>query len=270
MSLKKANLGISMESGSQATRAVADIILMRDTFSAIPAAFLEGQRVRRGLQGVLELFLSRVIVVVLALLLCSVVRVGFPFAPANVTLLTLLTVGIPTFGIALWSHPRAPSRSLVREVATFVIPATFTLAFAGFAVYLIFYLLEDVKLADLRSGTAFGLMSGNPVGREALTTLLVLAGIALVPLACPPTKWWAVVEPTDHDWRPTMLAIAMIPLFAVIINVEWLRRFFDVTLLNAGAYAVIAAVAVVWLILLRYVYATHIYERFFGLEIEPV
>jgi cation-transporting ATPase E len=209
-------------------------------------------------------------VVVLALLLCSVVRVGFPFAPANVTLLTLLTVGIPTFGIALWSHPRAPSRSLVRELATFVIPATVTLAFAGFAVYLIFYLLEDVKLADLRSGTAFGLMSGNPVGREALTTLLVLAGIALVPLACPPTKWWAVVEPTDHDWRPTILAIAMIPLFAVIINVEWLRRFFDVTLLNAGAYAVIAGVAVAWLILLRYVYATHIYERFFGLEIEPV
>jgi hypothetical protein len=69
--------------------------------------------------------------------------------------------------------------------------------------------------------------------------------------------------------RPTILAIAMIPPFAVIITVEWLRRFFDVTLLDAGAYAIIAAVAVTWLVLLRYVYATYVFERFFGLEIEP-
>ncbi len=267
MSLKKANLGISMESGSQATRAVADIILMQDTFSAIPAAFREGQRVRRGLQGVLELFLARVFVVVLALMLCSIVRVGFPFAPANVALLTLLTVGIPTFGIALWAHPRAPARSLVHEVVAFVVPATITLALAGFVIYTIFYLLADVSLADLRSGEAFGLMSGNPISRDALTTLLVLAGIGLVPLACPPTDWWAVVEPTDHDWRPTILAALMIPLFAVILRVDGLRNFFDANNLGVGSYLVIGIVAVGWLVLLRYAYATHVFERFFGLQI---
>jgi cation-transporting ATPase E len=267
MSLKKANLGISMESGSQATRAVADIILMQDTFSAIPAAFREGQRVRRGLQGVLELFLVRVFVVVVALMLCSIVRVGFPFAPANVALLTTLTVGIPTFGIALWAHPRAPVRSMIGEVATFVVPATATLALAGFIVYTIFYLLADVSLDDLRSGDAFGLMSGNPISRDALTTLLVLAGIGLVPLACPPTTWWAVVEPTEHDWRPTILAALMIPLFIAILRVDALRKFFDVTNLGFGSYLVISLVAVGWLVGLRYVYAAHVYERFFGLKI---
>jgi cation-transporting ATPase E len=267
MSLKKANLGIAMESGAQATRAVADIVLLRDTFAALPAAFGEGQRVRRGLQGVLGLFLTRVFVVVIALVLCSVVRVGFPFSPANITLLTLLTVGIPTFGIALWAHPGPPARSLVKSLVAFVLPAAVTLAVAGFAVYTIFYLTNDVSLADLRSAPPGALISGEPVARDALTCLLVLAGIGLVPLACPPSRWWAVIERTDHDWRPTWLALAMLPLYVVIVTVEPIREFFDTQQLPLDAYLVISAVVVAWLVLLRYVYATHVFERYFGMEL---
>ena len=110
-------------------------------------------------------------------------------------------------------------------------------------------------------------MSGNPISRDALTKLLVLSGIGLVPLACPPTTWWAVVEPTEHDWRPTILAALMIPLFIVILRVDTMRNFFDVTNLGFGSYLVISLVAVGWLVGLRYVYATHVYERFFGLKI---
>ena len=54
LSIKKANLGIAMQSGAQATRAAADIILLKDSFAAVPAAFREGQRIRRGLQSVLN------------------------------------------------------------------------------------------------------------------------------------------------------------------------------------------------------------------------
>ena len=46
LSLKQANLSIAMESGSQITRSVADIILLEDSFAALPHAFIEGQRIR--------------------------------------------------------------------------------------------------------------------------------------------------------------------------------------------------------------------------------
>ncbi|MBE9014152.1 HAD-IC family P-type ATPase, partial [Pseudanabaenaceae cyanobacterium LEGE 13415] len=47
-SLKQANVGVAMESGSQATRGAADIVLLQDTFSALPKIFLEGQRIQNG------------------------------------------------------------------------------------------------------------------------------------------------------------------------------------------------------------------------------
>lgn len=267
MSLKKANLGIAMESGSQATRAVADIVLLRDTFSALPASFVEGQRVRRGLQAVFSLFLVRVFVVVIALLLIAVVGIGFPFAPANMTLLTVLTVGFPTFFMALWAHPGAPSRSLVKSLVAFVLPAAVTIAFAAFAVYTIFYLTDHVSLVDLRDDSPTLDPMRHPVARDALTYLLILTGVMLVPLASPPNRWWAVIERTDHDWRPTLVAAAMVVLYVIVVQVGPLREFFGTHKMSMTQYVVIGLVAIGWLFLLRYVYATHVFERFFGMDL---
>ncbi|MFT4039822.1 MAG: HAD-IC family P-type ATPase, partial [Thermomicrobiales bacterium] len=136
LSLKQANLGIAMQSGSQATRDVADIVLLRDSFGALPDAFLEGQRIRRSLCRILELFLSRVFAVALLILAVLLVQAGFPLSPAQISLLTLLTVGIPTFGIAVWTPPGPPPRSLPKRLLRFVLPASTLLAEAAFAVYL--------------------------------------------------------------------------------------------------------------------------------------
>src|SRR5215210_6173643 len=53
LSLKKADLGIAMQSGSQATRGVADIVLTNDSFAVLPHAITEGQRIIAGMQNVL-------------------------------------------------------------------------------------------------------------------------------------------------------------------------------------------------------------------------
>ena len=56
LSLKKANLGIAMESGSAATRGVADILLLKDSFGALVPAFKEGQRILSGMTHIISLF----------------------------------------------------------------------------------------------------------------------------------------------------------------------------------------------------------------------
>ena len=267
LSIKKANLGIAMQSGSQATRAAADIILLKDSFAAVPAAFREGQRIRRGLQSVLNLFLVRVFTVSLIIIAVTFVRGGFPFSPSTMTLLTLLTVGIPTFALAIFAHAgRAPDRILM-PLFKFVLPATILMFLVAVFVYLIFYFVNDVDLDMLRHASAAEVNNPDVSGalaKDALTYVMILCGLALVVFTAPPNEWWAVIEETDHDWRPTAVALLMIPLYVAILYYQWSRDLFSIRLLEWWHYVIISLAVVAWTFALRYCWKNKIFDRFFG------
>jgi len=105
--------------------------------------------------------------------------------------------------------------------------------------------------------------------RDALTHLLVLAGLVLVPFTSPPTSWFAVATETNHDERPTLLAAAMMPLYIVILAVRPLREFFGTNLLSAGDYVVVGAIVIAWALVLRYAYKTEAFGRYFGYASKP-
>src|SRR5215207_8725271 len=269
LSLKQANLGIAMQSGSQATRDAADIVLLRDSFGALPGAFREGQRIRRWLCRILELFLTRVFTVALIILAVLMVEAGFPLSPAQITLLTLLTVGIPTFGIALWTRPGPPPRSLPRRLLQFVLPASTLLALAAFAVYIGVYTLYDLDLPALRAGgiaASTSLPGSDAASREALTHVLVLGGLVLVLFAAPPGPWFAVVEEMDGDQRPAYLALAMAPIYAIVLAVPALREFFGMRGKLTVDFGIIVLVVLVWMYVLRWVWEAEIFDRFFGYD----
>ena len=121
LSLKKSNLGIAMESGTQATRAVADIILMKDSFAALAPAVSEGQRIVNGMQDILRLFLTRILS--MALLIVSALVIGeFPLALRNGSIVTLFSVGIPAVMLALWARPGPRQNgTLAQRLAHFII-----------------------------------------------------------------------------------------------------------------------------------------------------
>ena len=109
LSLKKANLGIAMQSGTQATRSVADIVLLNDSFAALAPAVAEGQRIVNGMQDILKLFLARI--ATMALIITSSLIIGvFPINVRHGSLTTLFTVGIPTVLLALWARPGRSDR----------------------------------------------------------------------------------------------------------------------------------------------------------------
>jgi cation-transporting ATPase E len=267
LSLKQANLGIAMQSGSQATRDAADIVLLRDSFGALPDAFREGQRIRRGLCRILELFLTRVFTVALIILAVLIVQAGFPLSPGQISLLTLLTVGIPTFGIALWTRAGPPPRSIPRRLMQFVLPASTLLAFAAFAVYIGVYTIYDLNPEALRAGGVAGATAvpqHDTISREALTHVLVLGGLVLVLFAAPPGPWFAVVEGMDGERRPAYLALAMVPLYALIMTVPMFRDFFGMRGLGSFDFGIVAAVVLIWMYVLRWVWEAQVFDRFFG------
>ena len=132
LSLKEANLAIAMEGGSKATRSVADIVLLNNSFASLPHTFLEGQRIRNSIQDVLKLFMIRVFCV--SMLIFSTGFIGgfiggtFPLLNKHSAVVTLISVGFPTFCIPIWAKPGIlPRRSMIRSLLHFTLPATFSL-----------------------------------------------------------------------------------------------------------------------------------------------
>ena len=132
LALRQAQLGIAMESGSPAARAVAGLILVGDRFAVLPRAIVEGQRVVSSMIAVGCLLLARTVYMLLIVVAAALLALPFPFTPKNNAVLALLTVGIPTLVMAFWAPPVRSPRSVVWRVLRFAVP--YGVAVAALAV----------------------------------------------------------------------------------------------------------------------------------------
>lgn len=286
LSLKKANLGIAMQSGSAATRGVADMILLNDSFAALPPAFLEGQRIVNGMQDILRLFLTRALFVALLIVSVAMVDAGFPYVPKHVSLLTLLTVGIPTFALAVWARPAQTGKRLLRSVLHFVLPATLTVFVFALLIYLFYFVTsynrtlgldvtpDEISAFQETNGITYALPTPNDyayevagtIARSALTTFTVLTGLLLVIFVEPPIQFFVGGDELSRDKRPTILAGGLLAAFALIVLIAPLRRFFELVLLRPGDYLLISAVVVVWMFVVRAAWRGQWLERLLNIE----
>lgn len=285
LSLKKANLGIAMQSGSAATRGVADMVLLNDSFGALPPAFLEGQRIINGMKDILRLFLTRALYVSLLILSIAVVDAGFPYVPKHVSLLTLLTVGVPTFALAAWARPGRVKGRLLRSVVHFVFPAAISIFAFALVLYVGYFIAaftatDGVQVTpdeirefqtyagigyDIASVDEFRFEAASIIARTALTTFTVLAGLMLIIFVEPPHPFFVGGDELSPDKRPTILAGACLLAFILFNVYEPARRFFELIVLDPLDYALIAAAVVVWALLLRHVWRHDWFERFLGI-----
>lgn len=249
LSLKQANLGIAMYSGSSAARGVADIVLLNDSFAALPHIFQEGQRIRNGMRNILQLFLIRVMYMTL-LLVATMVLGGFPFVPKQNAILTFLTEGIPTLALAAWARPGVLQRGFTGSLLHFVLPAALTLGLAGLGVYLV----ELVAPAQLI------------VAQSALTTFAILCGVLLVSFVAPPARVRLDRSVVRGDWRPTLLALGLLAGYGVVLAIPALRALFDLVPLGMYDYVLIGSVAIAWGLSLYCLCRAHLLERFLQID----
>ncbi|MFM7424689.1 MAG: HAD-IC family P-type ATPase, partial [Elainella sp.] len=264
LSLKQANLAIAMASGSKATRSVADIVLLKDSFGALPHAFLEGQRIRNGIQDVLKLFLVRTFCVTLLIFATAIVTDSFPLQNKQSAIVALIGVGFPTMCIPIWAKPGLlPRRSMVRSMLHFVVPATLTLTVVSLLVYLFFLV---VAVLDLPPGATLSQVN-HAVPRSALVAILVMGELLLIPFLKPPTTAWVGGEPLSGDWRYTIVAGLLLLLYLLIVAVPASRRFFELAPLKPIHYLFIGLVALEWCLILRMIWRTRFLDRFLGVDL---
>jgi cation-transporting ATPase E len=266
LSLKKANLGIAMQSGSQAARGVADIVLTEDSFAALAPAVEEGQRILNGMQDILRLFLSRIMTVGL-LIVTSLVIGLFPIDLRNGSVLTLFTVGIPTAMLAIWAQPgQRTKESLGRTLARFVVPAAALSSLVGLAVLYGTIILE-IGLAEMAGGTAdsAALDAAIKLGQSNLTSFLVFAGLLLVVFVEPPIRLFAVIEPRTPDRRPAVMAVVLAVAYVLVLATPLGRTIFSLGELGPGELAIATFAAMAYAVLLGLTWRHRLVERFLGI-----
>ncbi len=262
LSLKRADLGIAMRSGSQAARGVADIVLMQDSFAVLAPAALEGQRILNGMQDILKLFLSRISTVGLVIVSSLIVGV-FPLELRQGSILTLFSVGIPTILLAIWARPGAiPPGSLVRRLLRFILPPAMLSSILGVSLFFSVYALRVASGAtgDPPTGADF------EIAQTALASFLVFNGLFLVIFVEPPTPWWTGANKLSSDRRPALLALGLMGCFLLISLISPLGALFALTPLPVRAYAFIAGAVALWVLLVRWAWRANILSRYLGME----
>ena len=135
LALKDADIGVAMGSGSDATRAVAQLVLLDSNFDALPPVVAEGRRVLGNIERTSGLYLNKTVYAMLISLAIGVAKIPFPFLPRHLTLVGAITIGIPSFFLALAPNKDRFRPGFVRRVLRFAIPTGTLAAVATFVAY---------------------------------------------------------------------------------------------------------------------------------------
>jgi cation-transporting P-type ATPase E len=212
--LKQARLAVAMGSGAQVTKGIADVVLLKDQFARLPEAVAEGRRIARNIHRLGRLYLTKTVYAAALILLVAVPGFAFPFLPRHLTLAAFLTIGIPSFVLALAPSDGPLYRGrLLRALAAFAVPAGLATALGSI---LCFFLVDTVFGGSLEAG------------RTAATTTLIVLGLCFVLLLerGPGREHIAI-----QSYMLAMVA-GLGALFALILAAAPVRDFFEMTLLG--------------------------------------
>ena len=236
LALKKSDLGVAMYAGAPASRRVADIILLNNSFTSLPIGMKLGNRIMQAIEVIATLFFHKIIYGVVLLLSTMLVGLNYPYAPRHITFLNIFLVTMPTIMWTLFPprprHRVNPAhfwRDTLQAVAPIALLTGLTVAFTYW------------------SGVT---LHPNQAAEAATMTVLTATffGIYLVFLVGP--MLGVVLDKRAHLAR-TLYMAGVLFVTLVSFGIEPLRQFFDFTVPNIillwpGIAAIIIVAAVQW------------------------
>ena len=217
LALKESDIGVAMGSGSPASRAVAQIVLLGNRFSALPAVVAEGRRVIGNIERVANLFLTKTVYSMTMATVVSMLAVAYPFFPRHATLINAVTFGIPSFFLALAPNIERARPGFVGRTLRLAIPSGLISGLAAITTYLL--VLDGASMPTVADRTAV-------VITLCATTLWVLL------LVAKPYVWWKVV-----------LVGAMVGLLLLALLTPFGQDFFALDVSEPGTVATALTVA---------------------------
>ncbi|MGG7160976.1 calcium-translocating P-type ATPase, PMCA-type [Clostridium baratii] len=249
--LKSANIGVAMgKSGTDVAKDSADIILMDDNFTTIEYAIMEGRRVYRNIQKVIQFLLAGNIAEILTLFIATLLNWDAPILAVHVLLINLATDTLPALALGIdpaskniMKHKPIKSNSLFEKGLVFrvilhgiyiTIATIFayqvgirtdsyevgmTMAFLVLAISQLFHALNQ------RSNTDSVFTKGNGHNSCLFFAMIISALIIAVILVIPALReFFSLTTLNANEWM-IVLALSLLPLFLVEVTKLIKRKF---------------------------------------------
>ena len=159
LAFKEADVSIAMASGADIAKNSANLVLLDSNFDALPYVLNEGRRVINNIQKVATLFLTKTMYSCILSILLVILPFGYPFIPIQLTYISSLTIGIPSFILALEPNHTRVSGHFFDNVIKVSLPAALGFICSLNFIFLMAYInnySQDVitTLAATRSGSS--------------------------------------------------------------------------------------------------------------------
>lgn len=230
LALKKADLGVAMYAGAPASRRVADIILLNNSFNSLPLGMRLGNQIMQAIEVIATLFFHKIIYGLVLLAVTLVLGVIHPYAPRHITFLNIFLVTMPTIMWTLFpprSHHRINPHNFWRDTLGAVTPIALV---SGAAVSITYLILRAMQ----------------PHDQDTVSTMTVLVatffGVYLVFLVGP--MLGVVLDRRAKTARMLYIAAALLVASTSFV-VPLLRRFFDFTIPTLAMIGPVAGVVVI-------------------------
>ncbi|MCJ0905263.1 HAD-IC family P-type ATPase [Rhodococcus sp. ARC_M6] len=235
LALKDADIGVSMGSGSPATRAVAQIVLLDNKFATLPYVVAEGRRVIGNIERVSNLFLTKTVYSVVLAFLVGITGVlskmldfeplSYPFLPRHVTIAAWFTIGIPAFILSLAPNNERARTGFVARVMRLALPSGIIIGVITFATYVIVHNSYDVTREQ-----------------ESTTALITLIMIAL---------WVLAVVARPYNWWKLVLIGGSVVGYLILFALPFTREFFKLDPSNVAATTLAITMGAVGVVLVE-------------------
>ncbi|MCL5666194.1 MAG: HAD-IC family P-type ATPase [Patescibacteria group bacterium] len=228
LAIKNADLGVAMFDGAGATRQIAQIVLMNNSFAALPDGVDLAETIITNIELVASIFLNKVAVALCVFLALAIMGYTYPLSPRNTTIINYFVIWLPMFYWAIFPAPKdgfSPEKGFFRKILPFSLAMGLLTALASAAVFWL--------------GPDYLKTAGSNI-------LVVLALIAL-------GYWFFVLAPLAHGIKTSkkqekvlfaLAGVGIIFLATVLLNPA-LSNFFD--LRRPTFWSLFMTVCVVWI-----------------------
>lgn len=228
LALKQADIGVAMGSGSAASKAVAELVLLDGRFATMPGVVAEGRRVIGNIERVANLFLTKTTYATLLSIIIGLAGWAFIFLPRHLTLVSGITIGGPALVLSFAPNSERYRPGFVTRVLRFAVPSGLVAALAALAAGSLSHAHTPITLAQ---------------SRTAATLVLAVVGLWVLGELARPFNWWK-----------TLLIAVMVSGLLLVLAIPWSREFFALVpppwqyLLEAAGIAVgaIIILELVW------------------------
>ena len=216
LAIKKADLGIAMFDGVQATRSLADVILMKNSFTDLPGGVELADNFIRNIEIFAGMFLNQSMMGFAFFFIISLFGFAFPLTPLNITFINYFAVGIPGMLIGYWAIQ--PSGK--------ILPASKK----SFLSLVLPFAIQSAIIGSIAVATVFAL-SPEYLKMAASNTMVIIgfAVCGIIFLALAPKVYRGIQSKTEI-WHLLGLTVFEIILFFVMVKIPILVRFFNITM----------------------------------------